>query len=117
MEPERLRDLLADRHGRIQRGHRVLQDHRDPRAAELAHLLGALGEQALAVEDDVAPDDLAAGLGHQSQDRQAGHRLAGARFADDPECLAALDGERRAVDRFHDTAARIDVGPEIPDLE
>src|SRR5207244_492450 len=43
------------RHGRIQRGHRVLQDHRDPRAAELAHLLGRSEEHTSELQ---SPDHL-----------------------------------------------------------
>ena len=39
VDPHRLGDLAADGHRRVQRGHRVLEDHGDVVAANLAHLL------------------------------------------------------------------------------
>ena len=38
MKPDRLANLAADGEDRIQRGHRLLEDHRDPRAANMPHL-------------------------------------------------------------------------------
>ena len=39
VERERLGELRAHFHERVQRGHRVLENHRDPLAANLAELL------------------------------------------------------------------------------
>ena len=39
VEPDRLGDLLADREDRVERGHRLLEDHRDVVAADLRHLV------------------------------------------------------------------------------
>ena len=39
MDEQRLHHLLADRQDRVERGHRLLEDHRDVAAAHLAHLL------------------------------------------------------------------------------
>ena len=65
---QRLAHLKTDLHGRVQRGERILEDHADLRAAQLALLLeGQLGE-VLAVEDDRAGGDLAA-LGEQPHER------------------------------------------------
>ncbi len=38
VNPEHLADLVADRAQRVERGHRLLEDHRDAGAAHLAHL-------------------------------------------------------------------------------
>ena len=38
VQPGRLGDLLADREDGVERGHRILEDHRDVVAADLAHL-------------------------------------------------------------------------------
>jgi hypothetical protein len=38
VNPEDLGDLFADRHGRIERSHRLLEDHPDPPAADLRRL-------------------------------------------------------------------------------
>ena len=117
MEREGLGDLLPHGHRGIQRGHGILQDHRDPRSPQAAHLFRALVEEVLAVEEDLAPDDPPARLGHEPQDRETRHRLARARLADDAEGLAAADREARAVDGLHDPAARVDVGAEVPHLQ
>ncbi len=39
VQAQRLGDLLADRHHRVERAHRVLEDHRDSAPEMLAHLL------------------------------------------------------------------------------
>ena len=41
VEPHRLGDLVADREDRVERRHRLLEDHRDLVAADLAHLVVA----------------------------------------------------------------------------
>ena len=51
---EHLGDLVADRVQRIQRRHRLLEDHRDVAAAQRAHLPLALREHVLALEADRA---------------------------------------------------------------
>ena len=71
MQLERFGDLAPDRHHRIERGHRLLEDHRDPVAPNLAHPLLAHLEQVLAVEPDRARCDLRGRYGQQPED---GHR-------------------------------------------
>ena len=51
VDRQRLGDLQPDGEQRVERGHRLLEDHRDVAAADLAHLLVVEIEQALAVED------------------------------------------------------------------
>ena len=53
---DRLAQLVADAEHRIERGLRVLQDHRDPAAANLAHLTRRLAQQVLAVQQHLALD-------------------------------------------------------------
>ena len=54
MDGERLHDLQADPEHRIERGHRLLEDHGDLAAADAAHLLVGELEQLAAVEADGA---------------------------------------------------------------
>ena len=98
VQAHRLRDLLAHREHRVERGHRLLEDHRDLGAADRAHRravrlheieAGAVG----AGELDPAPGDAAAAVLDQAHDRQRGHRFAGARLADDGDGLAGTDRE------------------------
>ena len=97
------------------RGSRIAMILQDPMASLNPAL--TVGEQIRAVEHDLATDDATARLRHQSQNREARHRFAGAGFADDAERLASTHGEARAVDRLHDPAARVDVRPDVADLE
>jgi hypothetical protein len=56
-------------------------------------------------------------LGDQTQQGGAGHGLAGAGLADDPEGLAFFEREADAVHRAIHAAARMKVGAEIRDFE
>ena len=89
---------------------------RDPVAADLAHLVGRDRQQVAAVEDDLAGLD-PPGLGDEAHDRQAGHALAAARFADEAHDLAAVDVEVDAVDGPDDAVARVERRPQALDLE
>jgi hypothetical protein len=107
VELEHFRDLLADLPDRVQRRCRLLEDHRDPLAADPAQLVLGHRDQVRPVEDDLAALDLPR-LGHETEDRQARHALAAARLADQAHDLAPSDLEVDAVDRAHDTGARVE---------
>ena len=92
---EHLDDLRADRMERIQRGHRLLEDHRDLAAAHRAHLRLAERAQVDAVEDDASRRARAV---DEAEDRERRDRLARPGFADERELLAGADRERDAVD-------------------
>ena len=100
VQPDHFGDLVADPHHRVERGHRLLEDHRDAIAADLPHLGLVELEQIGAFEHHGAADDPARRIGHQPHDRQRGHALAAAGFADDRERLAAANHERNVVDRL-----------------
>ena len=55
VDAERLGDLQSDGQDRIERGHRLLEDHRDVAAADLAHLLVGEVEQIAAFEHHPRP--------------------------------------------------------------
>ena len=83
------RHLRADRQVGIQRGHRVLEDHRHARAADLAHARRFRhADQLFALEGD-APFDPAV-LSQQAHQRHRRLGLAGAGLADDAEHFARL---------------------------
>ena len=100
MQANRFGDLVADPHHRVERGHRLLENHRDAVAADRAHLGLVEAEQVGAFEHHGAADDPARRIGHQPHDRQRGHALAAAGLADDRQRLAAADAERDVVDRL-----------------
>ena len=108
---DRLDDLVADPHHRVQAGRRLLEDHADPAAAHGAHLrLPAARARRCRSTSHVALRD-AAVVGQQAHQRQRGHALAAARFADQREGFAALDGQRQAVDRLQQAGVGVERRP------
>jgi hypothetical protein len=88
----RLLDLVADRERRVERRHRILENHRDVPATNAAEVLATAPEEGLATKSDRTSGD-PSGRRQQPEDRQCGNRLARARFADDPDHLSRSDGE------------------------
>ena len=114
---ERLGDLPLDRQHRVQRRHRLLKDHADLAAADLAHLLLGQLQQVAAVEPDFAPGDPSRRVRDQPQHRHRGDRFAGPAFADHRHGLAGIHRIRDAVDRAYDTGAGAKLGMKVPDFE
>jgi len=104
-----LADLPAHRVERVERSHRLLEDHRDVVAADLLHLGLAELEQVPALEADRTADDAARRLGDQAQDGERRHALAATRFAHHAQRLAALQLVGHAIDGAH----RADRGEEM----
>ena len=95
VQAEHLADLRADRVQRIERRHRLLEDHGDLAAADRAHLAARLLAQVGTVEHDPAA---ALGAVDEAEDRQRGDRLARTRLAHQGELLAGRDLDRDVVD-------------------
>src|SRR5712691_3801980 len=58
MESEGLGNLFTNSEDGIERSHRILEDHRDVVPADLPHLLIGQSQQVLAIEDNLATDNL-----------------------------------------------------------
>ena len=116
VDPERLGDLVADPLHRVERRHRVLEDHGDVRAPELAQLVVRRVEDLGAV---VAHRPRLRGRRprEQAHDRPGQHGLARARLAHDAERLALVEGERHALDGLQRAAAGGEGDVEVLDLE
>src|SRR5205807_5137508 len=96
MKPKWFGDLPPGAKDRVERGHRVLEDHRDLSTSHLPHLgLGGFG-QVLTLEHHATALDQARPL--QPHDAQRGDGLAAARFAHDAKRFARVELERDAVD-------------------
>src|SRR5262249_6103293 len=96
---EGLSNLLADRIDRIERRHRLLEDHRQPIAAHVAHLAIGQAEQIGAIKAN-SPRHFGRALGQQSHDRQRGDALAAPGFADEAQGLSAPDRQIDAINRM-----------------
>ena len=112
---DRLRELVADSEHRIERGHRILEDHRDVVAANLTQLLRRHLQQVAAVEDGLPARDLSGRLRDQPEQRHHADALARPRLADDAEHLAGEDVVADAVDGVHDPVFGRELDHEIPD--
>ncbi|MNU85977.1 hypothetical protein D3C71_757310 [compost metagenome] len=85
-------NLVADRQRRIEARHRLLKDHRDPVAANIAHFSLRQGCQLLALELHRSFDP--AGLGRiKPHDRHRGNALAGTGFTHQGQRLARMNIE------------------------
>ena len=116
VQHQHLGDLLADGHGGVQRGQRILKDHGDLRAADLEHLLfGEVGDIA-AVEDDLAGVDSAAD-GQQTHDGLVRDGLAGAGLAHDGQRLALLQVEAHAANRLYDATVGVNGNVHVLDFQ
>ena len=111
-----LLDLAPDPGDRVQRGHGVLEDHRDVVAAEVADLLIRHLGDVFTAEQDPAGHDLAR-VGQESEDGECRHRLAATGLPDDAERLAGVDVEGHTVDCVDDTPRREELCAEILDLK
>ena len=118
VDAQTLADAVADRRARVEAGVRVLEDDLHPAPVRLQ--LRALERRDVpAVEVDRARRRL-----DEPQQQPPDRRLAAARFADEPQRLAARDLEADAVDRLddgdrplQDPAADREVLDEIADLD
>ena len=85
-----LPDLVADRQDRVQRGHRVLEDHRHVAAPDLPELALRHLDQVAALEHRLTLDHAPGRLRNQSEHRHHRHALARPRLAHDAEDLTRL---------------------------
>ena len=116
VRPHLLGDLPADAIDRVERRHRVLEDHRDLRSPHAPHLVGRELEEIAPLVDHLARRDRVR-VADQTHDRHRGHALARAGLADDAEHLTGRDGERDAVDRAHEAVLGAERDVQVAHLE
>ena len=73
---DRLRDLAPHRHQRVQGRHRLLEDHGDGVAADVAHRGLGEAEEVAPAEPDAARLHLRRRRGQETEDREGGDALA-----------------------------------------
>ncbi len=110
-------DLVAHTHHRIERRHRLLEDHRNLVAADAPHLRFAITHGIAAPIENFAADNAASTLVEQPDDRKRGHALAAAGLADQPDRLAVRNVETDAVDGTDLAVAGEERGVQILDAQ
>ncbi|MNF98852.1 hypothetical protein D3C84_817270 [compost metagenome] len=98
VDAQHLVDLLFDRVQRIERGHRLLEDHCNPVATDVADGFFLQVQQVLPGILDGAGGMAGERVGQQAQDRMRGHRFTGTALADQGQGFAAPDVEADAFD-------------------
>ena len=98
----------------IERGHRLLEDHADVAAADLAHLLLGQLAQVAAVEEDLAGHDAPGGSGIRRMIDSASTDLPEPAFADDRHGLAAARRCRKCRRRRARRPHRCGIRYEVP---
>jgi len=124
VQEQRLADLVADRMQGREGDHRLLEDHGDAPAADMAHALAVRAQAqqvdrlvlARLVEQNLAPRH-PCGLRQDAEDRLRRDRLAGARLADQRHGRARAHAEIHAVQHRHLMAMQAEFQGKVPDLE
>ena len=112
---QHLGHLARDPKVRIERGHRVLEDHREADAADPVQRPRRQVQELLAAKAGAA--GAAAVPGEQPHDREKGLGLARAGLADHAHALARLDPEADVAHRRHLALGRGEAGGQILDLQ
>src|SRR5262252_85551 len=111
-----LGDLVADRVVGVQRGQRILEDHRHLAAPQVAHPGLRRLDEFLSVEVDLAAHPCVAGV-VEAEDAETGDALARAGFTDDAEGAAPVQRERYPVYRLDQPIVGRKMNMQVPYVE
>ena len=117
MDPHGLGDLPADRVDRVERGQRVLEDHRDGLAVDLLALRLRHLQQVEPAQQDLAGGDDGRRRVDEVHHRRGADALARSALAEDGEGLALVDRPADAVDRLDRSPLGGELDAEVLHLE
>ena len=117
MLADHLDDLLADADRRVQRIHRLLEDHRGEPAAHVAQLRLARPQHVAAQQQDLALAHPHGALGQQADEGHGGDGFARAGFADQPDDLARRHLDADAGQRRYHPAIGRELQREVLDRD
>src|SRR5262249_18003485 len=113
----RLADLAVHGEHGVEGSHRVLKDHGDAVAADIADLIVVHLQDVIALEGDFAIDDLAGWRGDEAHQRERRNGLAAAGLAHDAERFAGHQVERDTIHGLDDAVLREELRLEIFDVQ
>ena len=111
MDAKRFLDLAPDCKDRVQRGHGLLEDEPDLRAAHLLHLPLRHAEQIPIAKQDPAGDDPSRRL-HEAHDGKCRQRFPASGFSDEAERFATSQREADVDDGRRKSVLQIETGGE-----
>ena len=113
---EGFHNLLSDRLHRIQRCHRLLENHADVPAADFPKLRFRHFPQILSVKQNLSPGYLP-GILQNLEKRSAGHTLSAAAFSDQAEGLLLPDGKGDIINGRNCLLIRYKFRLKMPDIQ
>lgn len=115
VDEQRFGDLVHDAERRVQRRHRVLEDHADLPTAHGAQLVAVQGQQVTPVQQDLAAHRAVRRRRKQAQCGEHGHRLAGSGLSHDAERFARMNVEVDTVHGADGSGPRVEVDHQVTD--
>src|SRR5262249_5591833 len=112
-----LEDLIPDREGWVERGHRLLEDHRDLVATQLAKLRCRQADEVGSLEPHRAAGHAPWRLGHKTHDAVRHDALATAALADDAKGVPGEERKANAVQGAELTVISGEIRAQLADLE
>ena len=103
-------ELTADGEHRVEGSHRLLEDHADLVAADVADLLLVHLDDIFAFEEDLAGDYLSGRVRDQAEDREGANGLPAAALAHESDDLARLNVIRNARDSLDNPLFCVEIG-------
>jgi hypothetical protein len=115
VQDDRLRDLLADPPDRVEGVHRALEHDRALGPADRAQAARLHREDVLLAQQHLTGD--LRSLRQQTKDRPGDRRLAAARFAGEPDDLAAVELDVDPTNGGHEAALGLIGDGQVPHAE
>ena len=116
MQAQHFDDLLANGKNRVERGHRLLKDHRDLIAPQAPQPCRRCLRQIFALEQDLPARNAPHGR-QQTHQRKRSHRLATAGLADKTDALAAFECEGNIIQNGNGAGTGGELNAEIADVQ
>ena len=117
MDLQGLGELGGDFEKRIQGGHRVLENHRDPFSPDTAELAVGGLQEIRAIEDRLAGVNFSWRLRDESNQGVTGNGFSRPRLTDDSDSLSFFNRKRNIFDGVNHTVAGVESGSEVLDVE
>ena len=117
VQAQTLGDLVTHAKHGVQAGHGFLEDHCNLAATQLAHGFFWLGQQVLAIKQDLAADTAGLRWWQQTHHRQRGHAFATTRLAHQAQCFTGGELQRNAVKHRMGAAGCAQAQAQVSDVE
>src|SRR3972149_5691275 len=115
MQSDRFLNLVSDREDRVEGGHRLLEDHRDPVSANLSYFFLRKIDQFLSFKKNLSTHNLSRGDGDETKDGEGRNTLPTTRFAHHAQRLAFGQMVTDSVHCLSHTFIGEEVSHQIPD--